>query len=49
MLPHVLSVHDGKPCKCDICDYSFSQKGNMNNHVASVDDRKNPFKCEMWL
>ena len=34
---HIASVHEGKkPFKCDICDYSFSEKSSMNKHVKSV-------------
>ena len=37
MKQHVLSVHEGKkPFKCDICDYSCSQKGHMKTHVATA-------------
>ena len=29
------SVHERiKLLKCDICDYSYSQKSNMNTHVS---------------
>ena len=43
---HVESVHEEKkPYNCDICDYSFSRKGNMNKHVESVHGEKNPSKC----
>ena len=48
MKTHVKSVHEGKkPFKCDICDYNFSQKGDMKRHVESVHERKNPFKCDI--
>ena len=32
--------------KCDICDYSFSQKDNLQRHLASVHEKKKPFKCD---
>ena len=31
--------------KCDICDQSFSQKGNLTKHTASVHDSNKSFKC----
>ena len=41
------SVHEiNKPFKCNICDYSCSQKGHMNKHVASVHGGKKPFICD---
>ena len=34
---HIRTVHEGnKPSKCDVCDYSCSQKRDLNQHVASV-------------
>ena len=49
MNKHVASGYEGKkPFKCDICDYSFSQKGNMKSHVASVHEGKKSFKCDIW-
>ena len=37
----VASAHEGKNTfKCDICDYSCSQKNDMNVHVASVHEGK---------
>ena len=45
MKQHVASVHEGKkPFKCDNCDYSCSQKGNLKTHVQSVHDGKNEGK-----
>ena len=35
-----------KQFKCEICDYSSSQKGDLNRHVASVHEKKKPNKCE---
>ena len=47
---HKLSVHDGKkPFKCEVCDYSCSQKGHLNRHIASVHEGMKPFKCEKCL
>ena len=41
-------VHEKKkPFKCDICDYSCSQKGNMKKHAESVHERKKSFKCDI--
>ena len=36
-----------KPFKCNICDASFTQKGNLNGHVASIHEGKKPFKCSI--
>ena len=37
-----------KAFKCDICDQSFSQKGNLSKHTASVHDSNNSFyKCDI--
>ena len=45
---HVSSVHEkNKPFKCDICDYKFSQVGDMNKHIVSVHEKKKLFKCEI--
>jgi uncharacterized Zn-finger protein len=45
---HVSTVHEGKkPFKCDICDYSFSEKGSLNKHIKSVHDGNNRYKCEI--
>ena len=32
--------------KSDICDHSFSQKKNLNTHVASVQKEKKQLKCD---
>ena len=48
MNKHVESVHEGKkPFKCDICDYSSSQKGHLKTHVASVHEGQKTFKCHI--
>ena len=46
MNQHVATVHEGKkPFKCDICNFSCSQKSNMKKHVAAVHEGNKPFKC----
>ena len=46
MKRHVASVHEErKSFKCDICEYTCSQKSVMNRHVASVHTENKPFKC----
>ena len=35
-----------KSLKCDVCDYSCSQKGTMKTHVSMVHEEKKPFKCD---
>ena len=45
---HIGAIHEeNKPFKCDMCDYSCSQKKSMNIHVASVHKVKKPFKCDI--
>ena len=45
---HVSTVHkEMKAFKCDICDYTFPQIGNLNTHVASVHENKKLFKCDI--
>ena len=45
---HVVSVHEGKkPFRCNICDYSCSQKSNMKSHVTYVHEGQKPFKCDI--
>ena len=36
-----------KPFKCNICDTSFTKKGNLKKHVASVHEGKKPFQCNI--
>ena len=36
-----------KPFKCDICGYSFSEKGSLKKHITSVHEGKKPFKCDL--
>ena len=41
------AVHEGRKLfKCDICNYSSSQKCHINTHVESVHEGKKPFKCD---
>ena len=47
---HIYKIHEEqgkKAFKCDICDQSFSQKGNLTKHTASVHDSKKSFKCDI--
>ena len=45
---HIASVHEGKkPFKCQICDYSCTQKTDMTHHVSFVHEKKEPFKCDI--
>ena len=30
--------------KCEVCNLSFSEKGNLNKHIRSVHEVKKPFK-----
>ena len=32
---------------CKVCDYRYSQKSNLKEHVSSVHDGNKPFKCEV--
>ena len=32
--------------KCENCDASFSVKGTLKRHIASVHERKKPYECE---
>ena len=44
MIRHIASVHEGKKTfKCEFCDFSSFQKGNVNQHVAVVHEKKKPF------
>jgi hypothetical protein len=37
MRRHIATIHEGqKAFKCHICDRSFTQKGSMETHIASV-------------
>ena len=36
-----------QPFQCNICDASFSQKGDMNGHMESVYEGKKSFKCNV--
>ena len=36
-----------KPFKCGICEYSFSQKKQINTQAASVHEEKTPFKYDI--
>ena len=35
-----------KPFKCGYCDYSYSDKSNLNKHLASLHEWIKPFKCD---
>ena len=46
-----ISAHEvKKPFKCEVCDYSYSQKGELKKHVVpvheSVHEGKKTFLCE---
>ena len=32
--------------KCEVCEHRFSQKGDMNRHVAFIHGGKKSFKCD---
>ena len=41
------SVHDEKKnMKCDFCDYTCFQLGNLKRHVASIHDGNKEFHCD---
>jgi predicted SprT family Zn-dependent metalloprotease len=35
-----------RPYKCQNCDASFVQKGNLKVHISAVHEGKNPYKCQ---
>ena len=46
MRKHIVSVHEGKKLfKCEICDYTCSQKKEMKKHIGLVHEGKKTFKC----
>ena len=40
---HALVHEKEKLFKCDICDYSCSERSTLNIHVASFHEKKKPF------
>ena len=43
---HIKSVHEEKKSfKCNVCDYTCSQKHSLRRHTALVHERKKRFKC----
>ena len=44
---HISEIHEEgkKPFKCDICDQSSSQKGNLS--IGKVHESKKPFTCNL--
>ena len=44
-----MSIYEGKkPFKCDFCDYSCSQKMDVNKHIAAVHEGKKPFQWNIF-
>ena len=42
-----MSIHERKkPFKCDISETKFTQKSNLNTHIATVHEEMKPFKCD---
>ena len=40
-------VHEKKkPSYCDICDYSYSQKGDLKKHLELVHEKKKQFNVK---
>ena len=39
---NALSNKEKTTFKCEFCGYSYSTKGSMNYHIASVHEGKNP-------
>ena len=35
------------PYKCEICNQSFTQKGNLDTHIKKIHEEFEPFKCEI--
>ena len=41
-------IHEGiKDHKCELCEKSFSIKGNLNQHMKSVHEGIKDHKCEL--
>ena len=36
-----------KQFKCDICNASFGENGNLNRHVSTIHEGKKQFKCDI--
>ena len=48
MKQHIEPAHERKkPFKCDVYDYSSSQKFHLNLYISSVHDQTKPFKYEL--
>ena len=45
-ITHTLTFNKKKSFSCKICSHSFSQKGHLRRHVASIHEEKKSFKCE---
>ena len=48
---HAATVHEkdkvkSKTFKCNSCHHEYSNRGNLNRHIASVHEGKKPFKCD---
>ena len=47
MEKHVKTIHENiKAYKCESCEKSFSQKGNLERHVKTVHENLKNHKCE---
>lgn len=43
---HIRSHTKEKPFQCTECDKSFSENGNLKQHIRSIHRNDRPFKCE---
>ena len=35
-----------KPFKCDTCEAKFTQKSNLNTHIAAIHEGRKRLKCD---